>query len=161
MQKPLTPKRLENIALYYLERFDASAYKLREVLKRRVNKQKLAGEPVDKDVFQWIEAVIQKCVALGYVDDKRYAENAVRRLTQAGKSLRFIRQKLMNEGIDVDLLETLLNPEDELERACTFVRKKRLGGDYEKDLAKLARAGFSYEIARQALTQGEEDDGTY
>ena len=41
---------------------------------------------------------------------------------------------------------------DDLEAARTYVRRRRLvGGD--KDLAKLARAGFSYDVARRALEE--------
>ena len=90
------------------------------------------------------------------LNDERYAENVIRRLTQGGKSTRFIAQKLLSEGIDEAILEKYLSPEDELERAQTFARKKHLGNDYQKDLAKLARAGFSYDIATQVL-KGEDD----
>lgn len=156
MQKPLTEKRLENITLYYLERFDASSDKLRQMLKRRVQKQKMLGLPIDKNINQWIECVIQKMQQLGYVNDARYAENMIRRLSQSGKSTRFIQQKLLSAGIDQQIVENYLAPEDELDRARTFVHKKHLGADYQKDLAKLARAGFSYEIAQQVL-KGEDD----
>ncbi|MBQ4472593.1 MAG: RecX family transcriptional regulator [Alphaproteobacteria bacterium] len=156
MQKPLTPKRLENIALYYLDRFDASSTKLRQVLLRRLQKQKMSDTPVDPNALKWIENVIQKCVDLGYIDDKRYVENAVRRLSAGGKSARFIQQKLLSEGLDADLIQSFLQIDDDLTRAQTFVTKKHLGKDYEKDLAKLARAGFSYDVARRAL-KGENN----
>lgn len=151
MQKPLTEKRLENITLYYLERFDASSEKVRQMLKRRIQKQKMLGLDVDPQINLCVEKVIQKMQQLGYVNDDRYAENAVRRLTQSGKSTRFIQQKLLAEGVPVATLEKYLDPENELERARTFARKKHLGKDYQKDLAKLARAGFSYDTATQIL----------
>ena len=151
MQKPLTEKRLQNIALYYLERFDASSEKLRQTLKRRIQRQKMAGIPVHPETNAWIERILEKMKELGYINDERYAENAVRRLSESGKSTRFIRQKLSAEGISEDVLEKYLSDEDELTRATTFAHKKHLGQDYQKDLAKLARAGFSYEIAQQVL----------
>ena len=40
-----------------------------------------------------------------------------------------------------------------MERAKIFVQKKHLE-QTEKDLAKLARAGFDYETAKQALSEG-------
>ena len=79
MQKLLTAKRLENIALFYLERFDASSDKLRQVLKRRLRRQKMQGIELSPEAPDWIENVIQKMQNLGYVNDDRYAENAVRR----------------------------------------------------------------------------------
>jgi len=156
MTKPLTQKRLENIALYYLERFDASSTKLQQVLMRRLQNQKAANIPIDPNTPEWIQNTVQKMIDLGYVNDKRYVENAVRRLSATGKSARFIFQKLSAEGLPSDLIQSFLDGSDDLERAQTFVRKKHLGKDYEKDLAKLARAGFSYEIARHAL-KGEDN----
>ena len=156
MKKPLTQKRLENIALYYLERFDASSNKLRQVLFRRLKKQEMSEIPTDPQTPRWIENTVQKMIDLGYVNDNRYVENAVQRLSAMGKSARFIYQKLSAEGLDSDTIQTFLQDEDDLTRAQTFVRKKRLGKDYEKDLAKLARAGFNYDVARRAL-KGESD----
>ena len=156
MQKPLTAKRIENIALFYLERFDTSSTKLRQVLIRRVQRHNLQQIPIDPHVYEWIEQTIQKMQSLGYVDDKRYAENTIRRLSASGKSNRFIQQKLQAEGIDGDLIYSLLTPENDIEQAKIFVQKKHLGSDYKKDLTKLARAGFDYETAKQAL-KGETD----
>ena len=153
MQKPVTAKRLENIALFYLERFDASSDKLRQVLKRRLRRQKMQGIEVAPEAADWIENVIQKMQNLGYVNDDRYAENAVRRLSQQGKSALYIRQKLKAEGLKESLINPYLAGQNDLERAKIFVQKKRLT-QTEKDLAKLARAGFDYETAKQALSEG-------
>ena len=153
MQKPITEQRLRNIALFYLERFDASTTKLRQVLKRRVQHQKMQGIIIDNQASKWIENVIHEMIRLGYINDERYTENAVRRLSQQGKSTSFIRQKLLSEGLSSEIIEPFLHPESDLEQARIFIKKKRLGQNWEKDLAKLARAGFSYEIAKQALEE--------
>ena len=150
--KKITQERLKNIALYYLERYEASSDKLRTVLKRRVMKAKLEGS-VPPESREWIENVIRQMQHLGYLDDKRYAENTVRRLSEAGRSPSFIRTKLRLSGINEDCIEATLSETDELTQARLMVRKKRLGGDFNKDLARLARAGFSYETARQVLEE--------
>ena len=150
--KKITPHRLKNIALYYLERYDASSDKLRTVLKRRVIKAKLEG-PVPPESTQWIEDIIEQMEHLGYLNDKRYSENTVRRLSDAGKSPTYIRTKLKLAGIDMDFIEQALAETDELTQARLMVQKKRLGGNFNKDLARLARAGFSYETAHQALEE--------
>ena len=156
MQKPLNPKRLENITLYYLERFDACSGKVRQMLNKRVQKQKMLGMEVDKNIHNWIEQTIHKMQQLGYLNDERYTQNSIRRLSEQGKSSRYIRQKLATEGISQTLISTYLSPDDELDRAIKMVHKKHLQHT-EKDLAKLARAGFTYETAKKALTQGEEN----
>ena len=49
----------------------------------------------------------------------------------------------------------LKNPNWESESAKIFARKKRLGAKYsnnfEKDLAKMARAGFNYNLSKKIL----------
>ena len=150
--KKITPQRLKNIALFYLERYDASSEKLQEVLKRRLAKA-ASEQEVPPESVQWVEEVVQQMKSLGYVNDKRYAENVVRRYSDAGKSYSFVRSKLKMAGIDEEMIKDVLSEMDELEQARLMVKKKRLGMDFKKDLARLARAGFSYEIAREALEE--------
>ena len=150
--KKITHQRLKNIALYYLERYDASSQKLRTVLKRRLLKAKLE-QPVPNEAPLWIEEIIQEMMQLGYLNDKRFAENLVRRLSEGGKSRTFIRTKLKLAGINDKMMNESLCDIDELEQARKMIQKKHLGNDFKKDLAKLARAGFSYEIAQEALEE--------
>ena len=150
--KKITPQRLKNIALYYLERYDASSQKLRMVLKRRILKAKLE-QPVPESANQWVEDIVLQMEHLGYLNDKRYSENTVRRLSEAGKSPSFIRTKLKLAGIDDDCINAVLDGTDELTQARLMVQKKHWGNDFNKDLARLARAGFSYETARQVLEE--------
>lgn len=117
---------------------------------RRVHKATLAGDEVSPDAYQWIDEIVRDMQRLGYVNDLRFCENKVRQYLNAGKSNRYIIGKLCEAGIDSDVIQSFL-PEDELEQAQIFVRKKKLGTDYQKDLAKLARAGFSYEVAQKVL----------
>ena len=152
MTRPLTQKRLKNIALFYLEHYEATASKLKSVLLRRAQKS-LLGEPVPTEVHKWVQQIVADCQNLGYVNDMRYADNLVRRLSEQGKSTRFIQQKLGAAGIDEQLIQTVLTPCDDYESAQIFARKKHLGSDYKKDMAKLARAGFSYEIAKKILNK--------
>ena len=157
MQKPLTERRIENIALFYLARFETSSGKLRQVLLRRVQRQKMQGISVPSEVHVWIEKTLEKMEKQGYLDDERYVESRVRRWLDQGKSHQMIRQKLLAENISSDMFEKYLSDQDDLASAQKFVQKKHLGQDWKKDLAKLARAGFSYETAQAALKKGETD----
>lgn len=154
--KKITQARLKNIALYYLERYEASTQKLRDVLKRRLAKARLE-QPVSPEATTWIEEVIDEMLRLGYVNDKRFAENTVRRLSGAGKSRSFIRTKLKLAGIEEEEMREALSDTDELASARLMVQKKHLGHDFKRDLARLARAGFSYEIAREALEEVKKE----
>ena len=165
MTKPITEQRLYNITLFYLERFDASSLKIKQMLERRIYKEKQKGAFIPNDTDKIIQSVIQRMQSLGYINDERYTQNQVRNLAQAGKSKKQILNKLKQSGIsDKLILETLTafeedNESSDLTRAEKWLKKHKKGQFrtkntsefYKKDLAALARAGFSYETAVTAL----------
>jgi len=166
-QRPVTQKRLKNVALFYLSKYESSAENLRRVLKRRVLKAKLSGADVPAETETWIEEIITSVTAAGYVDDKRFAQNLIEKYKAAGKSVKFIVQKLKNAGIQTESAD--IGDIDEQEAANRLVKKKKLGPFrppekrkecFKKDLAVLARAGFSFDVACKALEQ-TTDDGEY
>ena len=106
-QKSITPKRIENIALYYLSKYESSSFLLRNMLKRRIEKYRLQGNIIPPSAFDWIEATIKKMEDLGYIDDRRYAEMQVNSMRSSGKSRYKIEQKLINAGISKDIMEEL------------------------------------------------------
>ena len=150
--KKITPQRLKNIALYYLERYEASSQKLRTVLRRRLIKAR-QEQIVPPEANTWVEQVVAEMLRLGYVNDERFAENTVRRLSGSGKSRSYIRIKLKLAGISDEMIESALSDTDELTQARLMIKKKHLGTDFQRDLARLARAGFSYETAKAALEE--------
>lgn len=171
MAKKITEKRLYNIALCYLSRYEATTGKVRDVLKRRLMTAERRGEEIPNEAPAWIEKIIAQMVDLGYIDNNRYAENTFRRLTEAGKSVRSIAYKLKQAGLEEDVLSDLIEEQEttsgelDLTSALKLVKKRKLGlyrpesqraAYAQKDLAVLGRAGFSYEIAQKAL-KGEED----
>ncbi len=167
MIKKITQKRLENAALFYLERYETSSFKLKKVLLGRISRAKMQQMEVDEHAQTWVDEIVKKMQDLGYVNDRRYAENQWRILSSSGKSIRYVCQKLKQAGIDENIIENLLQDKEEttfemdLKAAQTLVKKRKLGkyrvSDeirkqmFQKDLAVLGRAGFSHEIARQAL----------
>lgn len=161
MTKSITEKKLYNITLFYLTKYDSSAEKVRQMLQRRIYKACQEEMEVPEESTEWIENIIQKMKALGYINDERFAENQVRILSRQGKSASFIVNKLKQAGISSELTKTFLEEQesDELTRALTWLKHHKKGGFrnnphpdfYTKDLAALGRAGFSYETAVQAL----------
>ncbi len=167
MVKKITHQRLYNITLYYLSRYDSCTSKVRDMLKRRILKEGQNGADIPAEANEWIETIIGRMQELGYIDDRRYVQNQVRTMSNAGKSARFMVMKLTQIGIDSDLIENVLNMAegDDLTRAKQLVRRKKLGylrpehiraDFYKKDLATLGRAGFSYETAKVALAQDND-----
>jgi regulatory protein len=163
----VTEAYLQRAALAYLERFASSAANLKRVLQRRVARRcRLRGE--DPEAFApLVEAVVEKSRRSGLVDDAAYAEARVATLRRRGGSARAIRAKLAQKGIDrTTIAEALPEEPDAEENAAHALARRRRLGPYraedraparEKDLAALARAGFSFEIARRVI-DGEPQD---
>lgn len=168
MIKQITEKRLFNIALLYLTRFESSEQKLRQMLLHRIRKQAVNEAEQFPCVNQWIENVVRQMVSLGYVNNERYAETQIRVLCQQGRSEAFIRKKLARDGISVSILNRFLKANDmlsEVDRAVLWLKRQRKGGyrsatdnkAVPKDLAALGRQGFSYAVANKALEKSYKD----
>ena len=163
---------LEKSALFYLERFAASSAQLRRVLLRRVKRAEMLGtdKPVADGARRHIETLIARFLASGLLDDRRFAEARAASLQRRGASRRRIRERLASKGVDREIvdaaLETVDEPTGELAAACALVRRRRLGpyrpagtraAHRQKDLAALARAGFSLDMARKVLAAGNPE----
>lgn len=160
-REPLTRQKLEQAALAYLNRFDVSAAKLRQHLTQRARK---AG--AEEQAAQWISELVERYLGSGVLDDARFARNLTSQLTLRGKSTRAISQKLAMRGVPSEVASELMaarkqdEPSAELTAAKAYARKRRLGphrppeeraAHRQKDLASLARQGFSFDTARRAL----------
>lgn len=167
--KQITQQRLYNITIHYLERYDSTSFKIKQMLKKRIQKEALKGAIIPQDVDILINQVIQKTIHLGYLDDTRYLTNKIRYLSQKGKSSQFIVQYLTFNGFKKnDVLKHMNNYHDEtgqtdLERAKIWLKQHKKGPFrtknhkefFQKDLQSLARNGFSYDIAINALKHEE------
>jgi len=157
---------LENVAAFYLERYASSRENLRRVLLRRVARATRDDDTAAEEGRALVEALIARYVAAGLVDDKRYAEARAAGLARAGASRFKIRGKLMQKGVTRDEIDQAIETLDErgegseLTAACALIRRKRLGpyrkpadrAEFrQKDLAAMARAGFSIDLARRLL----------
>jgi regulatory protein len=166
--EPLTKLKVEQMALAYVNRFDCTASKLKQHLTQRV--RKLGG---DEQAAQWIGELVERYSGSGVLDDARFAKNLASQLTRRGKSSRAISQKLALRGVPSEVASELMTarkqeePGAELEAALAYVRKRRLGPfrtpekrdeHRHKDLASLARQGFSFDIAKRALGRGASSD---
>ncbi len=166
--KPATAAYLENAALHYLERFASSSGNLRRVLMRKVERSaRLHGTDVASGA-RLVDEIIARYLRSGLLDDRAYAAQKAASLRRRGASRYAIRGKLAVKGVGGDLIDATLEAEtaaSELAAACALVRRRRLGpcrppgaraGLRQKDLAALARAGFSLDLARRVLGVGDE-----
>jgi regulatory protein len=164
----VTEAYLQRAALAYLERFASSAETLRRVLRRKVDKRCRARDEDPAEFGELVDAVVAQAVSSGLVDDTRYAEGRAATLRRRGGSARVITAKLAAKGVDRAVIEAALQggPEDEeLVAAHALARRRRIGpyrgadraAFRARDLGVLARAGFSFDIARQVV-DGEPPD---
>ena len=152
-------KKLLKYAIDYLSKYDSSKKNLVNILKRKIFRLNITNF-VKANSISKIDSIIQKLEKNKLIDDNKYCTNKILYLSKLGKSKKYIINYLIKKGINKIDIENNLhmiqkeNKNWEFESAKLFVRKKRLletNTNYEKKLAKMARAGFSYEICKKIL----------
>lgn len=165
--KKATPAYLERSALFYLERYAASAESLRRVLLRKVHRASEAHGSDPTEGAEAVEALIARFLRAGLLDDGLYARGQALSLARRGSSERAIRQRLQQRGIDEAEITRALaarheeSEDPELAAALAYARRRRIGpyrtdpalrADTRlKDLAALARRGFAPALCRRVI----------
>ncbi|WP_321392346.1 regulatory protein RecX [Emcibacter sp.] len=174
-RKDITPEYLRNATYRYLERYASSEENLRRVLREKV-KRRLRLEDGSGDLTTehegWIDEVVQYCRKHALINDELYAASKARSFVRSGNSRSKIIQKLLSKGISRSLVDKVLSElstemqDSELFAAVGYVRRRRFGAfavkpcnedKREKEMASMARAGFSYELSRQVLDKDREE----
>jgi regulatory protein len=165
-QKPVTADYLRKSAMHYLSQRSASSSMLRQILVRR-SIRRLSVKTLEPDTLALIDGAIAGLTHLGIVDDSRFAEGRATTLAGRGQSKSRIAAGLKAKGITADIIAASDAAHvDDLAQARRTVQRKRLGpyrcnGQTQetrrKDLAALARAGFSYTVAKSALEAAEAE----
>lgn len=169
--RKVSKSHLENVALHYLDRFSSSSENLRNVLLRRVRRSAYHHDTDPEEGSLWVDEIIARFLDTGLLDDKAYADGRARSLHARGNSRKSILMKLRAKGIETDLIDDVLsaiggeeNEDVDMAAARRFAKRRRLGPyrdpsqreeRREKDLAALARAGFSYDVARRTIESDE------
>ena len=166
-RRPKIPRKvsatsLENAGLYYLGRFATSSENLRQVLVRRIMR---AAKHHDTDVeacTQLVGDLIRRYLESGILNDDIYAQTQAASMNRRGASLRAIRARLLQKAVSSDIIDGALAVlagevgQPDLAAAIVYARKRRLGPyrrdtgkpeNSDKELAALARSGFSYSLA--------------
>ncbi len=163
---PLNAEKLEETALNYVGRFATSRAKLRSYLARKIRERGWTGEGEPP-----LDAIADRFVSLGYVDDRAFALARARSLASRGYGLKRVEQALAMAGIDemngADARG--LAEEEAVEAALRFARKRSIGPyanrkaeprERERYLAAMIRAGHAFALSRAIvdLEPGEEPD---
>ena len=150
--------KLFKYAIYYLSKFSSSKKNLEYILKKKI--RRLTDEKkIRFQLYSEIDTIIEKLESLNFIDDKSFTESKIQSLLNQAKSKNYIQQYLLQKGVNNKLISEQIslfyhNKDIEKENALKFAKKKNLLNnkeDYEKKLSKMARAGFSYDIAKEIL----------
>jgi regulatory protein len=163
--RPVTASYLRNAALFYLKQRSASRAMVRQLLVRRA-KSRLQVRTLEPETTAHIEAALDALAADKLIDDALFARGRKATLQHKGLPTRRIAQGLKLKGVDAETIEaTLADGVDDLAQARRYAERRRLGRwsrkvdspeQRRKDLAAMARAGFSYVVASKALAEGED-----
>ena len=152
-------KKLLKYAVDYLSKYDSSKVNLVNVLKRKILRLKTPNYEKRK-LINIVESIIIKLEKNNFINDDRYSSTKILSLSNSGKSKNFIFNYLIKKGVNKTQIQNNLhlmqqdNDNWELNSAKIFAKKKKLlekDQSYEKNLAKMARAGFSYDICKKIL----------
>ena len=123
---------------------------------RRLNDEKR----IRFQLYNEIQVIIDKLEKLNLINDQVYVESKIESLQYKAKSKNYMKQYLLKKGIGKQLIDEQINlfyeknQNLEKENALKFAKKRNLlesDEDYQKKLSKMARAGFSYDIAKEIL----------
>lgn len=161
---PLDEDALRDMALRQVARFATSRGKLIDYLRRKIRERGWGGErPADP------EALADRFVALGYIDDAGFAVMKSGALARRGYGARRVDEALRAAGIsDGDREQADAQTASEAWMAAErFARRKRIGPyasapcdpkQREKAIAAFLRAGHDYAMARRWVDAAPGED---
>ena len=153
---------LKKYALTYLSKYDSTKKNLERILKNKVTRMKNLETNEKNNLYIIINQILDNLESNKIINDKNFANTKIISLFRQGRSEFFIKKTLLKKGVDKKIINLLLedfeknNSNWEIESGKKFAKKNKLGkyGDIknkEKDLAKMARAGFNYQITLKVL----------
>lgn len=134
----------------------------RQIRRRQLNRQRERDEkrPLAEIETEVANMVVDRLVEKGYVDDQKFAEfYTERRCAKRGISRRRLSAELQKKGLDADLIDAVMStePRDEHDEIMKVIAKKRKKYDDDHLIHYLARQGFEYLLARQAVDEYNRD----
>lgn len=163
------PRRIDQtlinqMAKRYLERYEANARRVENLLARKIARGLRAGwyAEIEPDALRaMIATTVATAQRIGMIDDKGYAERRAAALSRRGKSASCIALDLRSRGLDADLTHAAIAETEttDAERARHLAQRKRLGPwrmvaraeNRDKDIVRLCRAGFSLGLAKNVI----------
>lgn len=162
---PLDAAALERMALRYVERYATTRGKLAAYLARKMKERGVAGDmPAPHDLAE-------RMAALGYVDDRGFAEARAAALTRRGLGTRRVAEALRAARVaEDDAAEALEGARGEAWASAMALARRRRFGPFaaeiaddrtrERQIAAMVRAGHAFALARTIVKSdpGEEPE---
>ena len=146
-------------AIDYLSKFSSSKKNLQRILKSKI--QRLSKDKKYRfKLYAELDFIFDQLEKNNLLNDEDYSYSKIQALADRGKSKIFVKKYLFSKGIESNIIDGQLknfeiqNPGWEKKSAQIFVKKNNLlksNDIYEKKLAKMARAGFSYDLCKEIL----------
>ena len=152
-------EKLLKYSVYYLSKYSSSKKNLEFVLKKKIRRLS-EDKKIRYELYNEIITILKKLESLNLLNDRLFTESKIRFLLNQAKSQNYIKLYLVRKGVDIKLIDKeisqIYNSDKNIEKnnALKFAKKKNLlknNLDFEKSLSKMARAGFSYETAKEVL----------
>ncbi len=151
---------LKKYALNYLGKYDSSKNNLKRILKNKIKRLHLDKKEKFM-LYDSVNNIIKELENQNLIDDKKYIYSKIRNASTFGKSKNFIISYLLNKGLEKENVNDVINnfeidfPNWQEKSIDIFIRKKRIiledEKNKEKNIAKMARAGFDYNIIKKKL----------
>lgn len=173
----MTEKRLQNIAIYYCQRYVVSKSKLEDYLKQRVYREVKDSE-ARQELFDLIPDLSKKMADFGYVNDKEAASAKLRSALRSGYSaaravykasqasmvkseeVKGELQSAVQDALPEIGVDDIEAPEIALDMALAALERSKRGGfrigredetTARRDIAWLQRRGYSFEVIKKAM----------
>jgi regulatory protein len=156
---------LDRIAIAYVGRYATSRAKLIGYLRRKIDQHGWSEETSAP-----IEAIADRFVELGYIDDASFARSRAESLGRRGYGKARISASLRAAGIERDTAAAVAPDDEQAEAAAlAFARRRRIGpfatspadpDSRRRALGAMLRAGHPYDIARRILHMEASPVGT-
>lgn len=164
-----TEERLRAAAYHYLGRYASNRARLADVLRRKILRGRDRSD-LTPDEQTLLAAVVDRCEALGLIDEAGYAAARAETLRRRGKGRRAVAADLAARGTERAVVDQVLAeepPDAERLAALRLARRKRLGpfGNapalddpqaHRRALGMFARAGISLDLALEVLAMAPD-----
>lgn len=158
---PLDVAALGEAALAYAARYATTRAGLARYLRTKLRQRGWAGEDAAP-----VDALVERVVALGAVDDRAFAEAKTGGLTRRGYGPGRVKAALAAKGVERDLSTEMADGVDAVAAAQAYARRRRLGPfgsgpatpeQARRDMGAMQRAGHGWAVAKAVLASDNPD----